>query len=493
MVRAVKNAWAEELLGGRPAPLTLDLRWVDLETPERDGTPYEIKSAVDQSITTEIMMGILRLAEGGRVSAPCPRSLEHLREQVGVLAPSKRDVRQLDIRDQDLGFVSDAINNLTDWDMIEVKEEKDKSIWITATSGQSTHIPENVAGCAMYMMQLARTAAISVRPRNTVKQYYPLTESLKEWEEASKALKGAGPRDLENTIELLKYWGWLREIEDGDDETLYVLTKTVPGSSVVDFIMNDIGKGGVIVPSTLEAVMAASLKGIPIAMGAAAIRSMTNLVGHGVTFGFWRKGRLGELTESLLGAQCEEMVKRYLKDNAYEEERMTELMAAMPEATLWPYVWNWKWIDVILDRDWESKFEEGMIGWDGLMMEETTCLATTLVLLSNGYNNPAETKELVDTLRARRGTGWLAALSVDNATTRECLVGEIGEMQMELERVGKPSKLLSGQVKVEGTPPEPHQGSSHTGVRQAPAAKSPKPSDSPTAHRAAKRISRSVR
>eukprot|EP00961_Rhodomonas_salina_P051357 689076-Rhodomonas_salina.1 len=63
-------------------------------------------------------------------------------------------------------------------------------------------------------------------------------------------------------------------------------------------------------------------------------------------------------------------------------------------------------------------------------MEETTCLATTLVLLSNGYNNPAETKELVDTLRARRGTGWLAALSVDNATTRECLVGEIGEMQM---------------------------------------------------------------
>eukprot|EP00961_Rhodomonas_salina_P078432 1054449-Rhodomonas_salina.1 len=111
-----------------------------------------------------------------------------------------------------------------------------------------------------------------------------------------------------------------------------------------------------------------------------------------------------------------------------------------------------------------------MEGWESLipdsMVQVGVC--TMLELLGNGFNNPATTKELVTALQQRRSKGWLATLTIDCAETRAALVNEMGAMKVELEGRGGHVLLLSERAKMEGTPPEPIEGTMKTGVRQQP-------------------------
>eukprot|EP00961_Rhodomonas_salina_P298445 3938096-Rhodomonas_salina.1 len=90
LLDAVTSAWAQELIGDRPASSFLDLRRITLETPEQ-GVPFNIKSAVDQSMAAEIMVSLLNLTAQGKTGTPSPRDLKGLTAPMEVMAPDSRD------------------------------------------------------------------------------------------------------------------------------------------------------------------------------------------------------------------------------------------------------------------------------------------------------------------------------------------------------------------------------------------------------------------
>ena len=252
-------------------------------------------------------------------------------------------------------------------------------------------------------------------------------------------------------------------------------------SAVVNFILNDIATGEVMREATMETVMVASLRGIPTAMMATAITAMVRLVGHSITFGFWSRNRLPELTEVLLGRCPDELIAQHLKEHGHEDEAMKRLKDSMPDGTLWPFCWNLRWIELLLDPEKEAKFVAGMEGWEDLISDDSVDLSTMLELLENGFNYPPTTKDMVKVLKLRKTKGWLAVMTINCPATRAALVQEVGDLKIELERNGVDVPLMS-RAKVEGTPPEPYKGTSKTGIRPAPATPT-KATESPTVDR----------
>eukprot|EP00961_Rhodomonas_salina_P059701 801592-Rhodomonas_salina.1 len=99
--------------------------------------------------------------------------------------------------------LSTVVDNLTEWEMIRVRTGKEGYLWMTVQWQQGhSDLPPSVAWTAMYIMQLARTAPLSMTVQDaSEKKYHSLINALRSWPEALTACEGATGKDVEATVE----------------------------------------------------------------------------------------------------------------------------------------------------------------------------------------------------------------------------------------------------------------------------------------------------